>query len=150
MGRALTMTRTEGTNSETGAAVVEFALVAPLLFLLIFGIIDLGRAYSTLNRLAASVREGARLAAVLPNPASSGSQAQIRQTVRQFSPSRIDGQPISDGQIVITFNQAAGTVTVAVQAYPFQLVTPLAGVVGLRVIPVTREATFRWERAAIP
>jgi Flp pilus assembly protein TadG len=144
------MTRTERAADEAGAAVIEFALVAPLLFLLIFGIIDLGRAYSTLNQLAASAREGARFAAVLPNPTSAAAQTQVRQTVRQFSANQLGGAPISDSQIVVTFNQGAGTVTVAVQAYPFQLVTPLAGVAGLRTIPITRQATFRWERGAIP
>ncbi|MFN2565718.1 MAG: TadE/TadG family type IV pilus assembly protein [Gemmatimonadaceae bacterium] len=144
------MQRTEKPDSEAGAAVIEFALVAPLLFILAFCIIDLGRAYSTLNQLAASAREGARLAAVLDNPASSSSQAQVRQTVRQFSLRQLGGPPIRDDQIAITFNRAGGTVTVAVRAYQFQLVTPLAGVAGVRTIPITRDATFRWERGPIP
>jgi Flp pilus assembly protein TadG len=137
-------------TGEAGVAVVEFALVAPLLLLLIFGIIDLGRAYSTLNQLAASAREGARVAAVLPNPVTGSAQAQIRQTVKQFSLRQLGGPPVGDDQITVTLDKTAGTVTVAVRAYPFQLVTPLAGVVGPRTIPITREATFRWERAAIP
>jgi Flp pilus assembly protein TadG len=143
-------TGSEAAASEAGAAVIEFALVAPLLFLLIFGIIDLARAYATLNQLAASAREGARAAAVLPNPTSIGSQTQIRQTVRDYSGRPLGGPAITDAQIAITFSQAAGTVSVAVQSYPFELVTPLAGVVGLRTIPITRRATFRWERGAIP
>ena len=137
-------------TSDAGVAVVEFALVAPLLLILVFGIIDLGRAYSTLNQLAASAREGARYAAVLPNPVSSAAKAQVRETVKQFSLRQLGGPPVSDDQIAVTLDNAAGTVTVAVRAYPFQLVTPLAGVVGLRTIPITRQATFRWERAAIP
>ena len=135
---------------EDGVAVVEFALVAPLLFILVFGIIDLGRAYATLNQLAASAREGARFAAVFPNPLSSSAQSQIRQTVKQFSLRQLAGPAVADDQIAITLDKTAGTVTVAVRAYPFQLVTPLAGVVGPRTIPITRQATFRWERAAIP
>lgn len=138
-----------GLRDERGVAVVEFALVAPLLLVLIFGIIDLGRAYSTLNQLAASAREGARLAAVLPNPASSTAQAQIRHTVKQFSLRQLGGPPVRDDQITVTLDTLA-TVTVAIRAYPFQLVTPLVGVVGLRTIPITRQATFRWERGAIP
>lgn len=135
---------------ERGVAVVEFALVAPLLLILVFGIIDLGRAYSTLNQLAASAREGARFAAVLPNPSSSSAEAQVRQTVKQFSLRQLGGPPVRDDQIAVTLDQSVGTVTVAIRAYPFQLVTPLVGVVGLRTIPITRQATFRWERAAIP
>ena len=137
-------------TGEAGVAVVEFALVAPLLLILVFGIIDLGRAYSTLNQLAASAREGARFAAVLPNPVSTSAKAQVRETVKQFSLRQLGGPPVSDDQIAVTLDNTVGTVTVAIRAYPFQLVTPLVGVIGFRTIPITRQATFRWERAAIP
>jgi Flp pilus assembly protein TadG len=137
-------------QDDAGVAVVEFALVAPLLLILVFGIIDLGRAYSTLNQIAASAREGARVAAVLPNPASGSSQTQIRQAVRKFSERQLGGTPIKDNQIFVTLDRTAATVTVEVRAYSFQLVTPLAGVVGLRTVAVTRRATFRWERGTIP
>ncbi len=135
---------------ERGAVAVEFALVAPLLLILIFGIIDLGRAYSTLNQLAASAREGARLAAVLPNPESGSSQTQIRAVVKKFSERQLGGAALTDGQIVVLLDRSTATVTVEIRAYSFQLVTPLAGVVGLRTVPITRRATFRWERGAIP
>src|SRR5918999_1617591 len=147
------MSRIDSTNrraGDEGIAVLEFALVAPLLLILVFGIIDLGRAYSALNQLAASAREGARLAAVLPNPSSSTAEAQIRQTVKHFSLRQLGGPPVRDDQIAVTLDRTLGTVTVAIRAYPFQLVTPLVGLVGLRTIPITRQATFRWERGAIP
>jgi Flp pilus assembly protein TadG len=43
---------------------VEFAIVAPVLFVLIFGIIDFGWAFSQNLDLRQAAREGARLAAV--------------------------------------------------------------------------------------
>jgi Flp pilus assembly protein TadG len=137
-------------DGESGVAVVEFALVAPLLLILVFGIIDLGRAYSTLNQLAASAREGARVAAVLPNPENGASQTQIKQTVRRFSERQLGGAPVADNQIFVTLDRTVGTVTVEVRAYSFQLVTPLVGLAGFRTVPITRRATFRWERGAIP
>lgn len=51
-------------RDERGAAVVEFALVLPLLILFTFGIIEFGRAYSAKIELTAAVREGARAAAL--------------------------------------------------------------------------------------
>ena len=149
MDHHLTMRALGRSDGEAGVAVVEFALVAPLLLLLIFGIVDLGRAYATLNQLAASAREGARVAAVLPNPESAASQARIREAVKKYD-RQLGGSPVADGQIVVTLDRPGGTVTVEVRAYSFQLVTPLAGVAGLRTIPITRRATFRWERGAIP
>jgi len=49
-------------RSQRSQALIEFALVSPVLLLLLFGVIDLGRAifyYDTLNHAA---REGARVA----------------------------------------------------------------------------------------
>ncbi len=40
--------------------MVEFAILAPLLFLLVFGIIEFGRAYNAQNTLTHAAREGAR------------------------------------------------------------------------------------------
>jgi len=45
-----------------GAAVVEFAIVAPFLLLLIFGIIEFGRAVMVQQLLTNASREGARRA----------------------------------------------------------------------------------------
>jgi Flp pilus assembly protein TadG len=138
---------------DAGAAAVEFALVAPLLVLLICGIVDLGRAYATLNQLTASAREGARVAAVMPNPTSSTAKEEIRKAVQAYSKG-LGGPEIPANSIVVRFE--AGTVTVTVQDYPFTLITPLARLVPLQsvksdgTIAMTRRATFRWERAALP
>lgn len=54
-------------TGQRSQALIEFALVSPVLLLLIFGIVDLGRAifyYDTLNHAA---REGARVAARASN-----------------------------------------------------------------------------------
>ena len=45
---------------DRGAAAVEFALVVPLLLLLVFGIIDFSRAYNTRVTLTEAAAEGAR------------------------------------------------------------------------------------------
>ena len=52
------------TRRERGAALVEFAIVFPLFFLLVSGIIDFGLAFSDLNSTRQGVREGARQAVV--------------------------------------------------------------------------------------
>jgi Flp pilus assembly protein TadG len=51
-------------RSNRGQAVVEFALVFPLLLLVCFGITEFGRAWMTMNILTSAAREGVRLAAV--------------------------------------------------------------------------------------
>jgi Flp pilus assembly protein TadG len=49
---------------ERGAAALEFALVLPLLVMLVFGVITFGRAYQAKVELSSGVREGARLLAL--------------------------------------------------------------------------------------
>ena len=49
---------------EGGASAVEFALIAPLLFMLLFGIIGGGLAFLRVQSIRTAVREGGRTAAV--------------------------------------------------------------------------------------
>ncbi|MEA2902245.1 MAG: hypothetical protein QOH36_2132 [Actinomycetota bacterium] len=51
-------------RDDRGAAVVEFALVLPVLVLFVFGIIEFGRAYNARIELTSAVREGARASAL--------------------------------------------------------------------------------------
>ena len=55
-------------GSERGTAIVEFALIAPLLFFLVFGIIEFGRALNYYNDLTQLAGQGARAAVVTRNP----------------------------------------------------------------------------------
>lgn len=49
---------------DRGAAAVEFALLLPLLLLIVFGLIDFGRALNAQVTLTQAAREGARLDAL--------------------------------------------------------------------------------------
>lgn len=65
---------------ETGAALVEFVLVLPLLLLLLLGMLDLGKAFNYWIDETHLANEGARWAVVNKNPAASGTlQSYIRQ-----------------------------------------------------------------------
>lgn len=55
-------------GEERGAALVEFAIVLPLLVLLLFGVVEFGRAYNARIELTSAVREGARAAALSGDP----------------------------------------------------------------------------------
>jgi hypothetical protein len=51
-------------SSRRGQTLVEFAIILPLLLLIIFGVIDLGRAFYTSVVLSNMARSGARFAAL--------------------------------------------------------------------------------------
>lgn len=53
--------------SEAGQAMVEMALLVPVLMLLVFGVAELTQAYSQAVTIAASTREGVRIAGALVN-----------------------------------------------------------------------------------
>ncbi len=52
--------------SQRGMTTVEFSIVGVVLFLVLFGVIEFGRALYVVNMLTEATRRGARLAAVCP------------------------------------------------------------------------------------
>jgi Flp pilus assembly protein TadG len=84
-------TRMRGLRTERGAAAVEFAIIASLLFMLIFGIIEFGIAFMQLQTVRGAVREGGRASAV------GATVAQSQQKVVDASTGIV-----SAGQVVVT------------------------------------------------
>lgn len=55
-------------KNEKGASAVEFAIILPILIMLVFGIFQFGIAYNTYITITHAAREGARIAAVDLDP----------------------------------------------------------------------------------
>jgi Flp pilus assembly pilin Flp len=132
-------------RDEAGAAVVEFALVMPILALIVFCIMDLGRAFYTVNNIVSAVREGARYGALLADPSSAAGQLEIKERVRTASPP-FGNDPLTDDQIAVSFPNPPGELVTVRVTYPFRPLTPIANPLGLGTWTIVREATFRWER----
>lgn len=73
-----------GRLSEAGAAAVEFALVLPLLAMLLLGVVTMGLAYGDHVALSNAVREGSRFGAAAPNTGSWGSSV-VTDTVGSYA-----------------------------------------------------------------
>lgn len=71
---------TQRLKSERGAELVEFALVFPLLLLVVLGIVDFGFLFQRMEVVTNAAREGARMA-VLPGYATSDVQARVQNYV---------------------------------------------------------------------
>ncbi len=56
--------RSRRVRGEDGASAVEMALLAPLLFMILFGILEFGVAFLQVQSIRTAVREGGRAAAV--------------------------------------------------------------------------------------
>jgi Flp pilus assembly protein TadG len=134
---------------EDGAAAIEFALVLPLLLILVFGIIDFGRLLFTANTLTSAVREGARFASVQEVL----SEGDVRSHMAPYLSVALGGSPVDQNTIVLSDAvDAAGVhnVTVRITEYTFTAITPFANLVGMGSVTLSPEATFRWERAPAP
>jgi Flp pilus assembly protein TadG len=137
-------------SSEGAAALVEFAIVLPILLLIVFGIVDFGRALYTANNLTSAVREGARLAStqISPDPTVAASKTAVTNAVTAYTVAIEAGAPAPT--VNETFSGAPPnmqSITVQITAYPFTPITPLAGMIGLGTITMSPSATFRWEGA---
>jgi Flp pilus assembly protein TadG len=145
--------RLRGLRSERGAALVEFALVVPLLMLMMCATIDFGLAVYTLNNLTAAVREGGRYAATLDRPAwqlngGTNAQSDVSDRVYNYIVGMNNGLTATQTKALIsvsTPDPTTGIITVQITGYPYRPVTPLSTLLGLATVNMNRRAIFRWE-----
>jgi hypothetical protein len=93
-------------RDERGASAVEFALVLPLLLMLLFGMISTGRVYTDHLSATNAVREGARYGAAA-NVAAPTWAANVKERVKQVYFNEGDTQP-TDDQICVRLVQYGG------------------------------------------
>ena len=75
-------------NDETGASAVEFAIVVPLLLILIFGIVEMSLLLYNKAVITNASREGARLGILIPSP-NRKTIGEIRNKVREYCDNRL-------------------------------------------------------------
>lgn len=111
-------------TSDRGAAAVEFALVIPVVLLVVFGIIDFGRLLNAQLQVSEAAREGARAASTVMG--TSG-QRRVAATDRiaLFSSTGAKGMQLADGSDFCGRSPGAGDVNKVVVTYRFSFVTPV-------------------------
>lgn len=138
-------------RDEAGAAVVEFALVLPIMLLLVFIFIDAARGFYTINSLVSSVREGARFASAQPLTCPTPTTAQQNLVKDRVVASAVlfGGAQVTRAMVEVEMvgGPPCESVRVRIVDYPFLTLTPINRVVGADTIRITRAAEFRWERA---
>jgi Flp pilus assembly protein TadG len=137
-------------RSERGAALVEFALVVPILILMMCATIDFGLVVYTLNNLTAAVREGGRLAAVQDQASWTNGTAVSAAKLRVYNyiSGMNNGLTAAQIQALISVSNPDPTtkvITVQITGYPYKPVTPLSPLLGIPTIYLNRTAIFRWE-----
>lgn len=154
MRRSLTarfFTRSELRDTR-GTAVVEFALIFPILAILLFGVIDFGRAYFLRTNLVSAAREGARYGAAMTNPCLGSSTttilAQVQRYVTYFGGGTVTATVSTPGAC------AANSVTnvkVKISNYAFVPITPVFRLINYNTaLTISDSASYRWEQSEAP
>lgn len=97
---------------ERGAAAVEFALVVPLLLILVLGIAEFGRAYNVQTVLSGAAREGVRVMALENNPDEAKARTIEAATGLALTDSQITVEPLATCLVTTIDPSAVATVTV--------------------------------------
>jgi Flp pilus assembly protein TadG len=136
-------------RGESGQALVEFALVLPLLLIILLGILDFSRAMNYYNDLTQLAAEGARSAAVGQNPDGTGASLTSIQT-------QVKGQATSPEMT----NNATFQVCIPAAGFPtkvgqpvkvtasmnFQLIPLIGSKLGFGALNLSSSSTMRTEQ----
>lgn len=125
-------------KNNRGQALVELALVLPILLLILFGIIEFGRVYNSNIIVANSAREGARVGVV--GSTDSEIIAKVKETASTLNTSKltINITPSSSSRV------RGASLTVTVQ-YPVQINTPIISSIVGSTITLSSSSVMRVE-----
>ncbi len=122
--------RKDKTNrSERGASSIEFALILPVLIMILIGVFEFGMAYNNYLAITHAAREGARLAAV-----NKYDEAVVRS----------DAYPVDPDSVSVSYpgGEVHGAQAVVTVRYTNQIDIPFFGSVS---VPLESHASMRIE-----
>ncbi len=109
------MARARAVRDERGQTLAEFALVLPLLGMLLFGIVQFGIAFNHYLTLTDAVRAGARKAVVSRHLSD---RVGVTKAAVKNSAS---GLPLTDDRIEVTSSWAPGSDVTVSASYPYSI-----------------------------
>ncbi|WP_052352886.1 TadE/TadG family type IV pilus assembly protein [Neobacillus dielmonensis] len=122
-------------KSENGQSLVEFALVLPVLIMLLFGIVDFGRAFHAYLTIDHAGREAARAASIGKN------DSEIKQIAKNQG---VDISLKEEWVSVSTTTSGSEKIATITITYPFQFITPVLGPL-VKTIELKDETQMRIE-----
>ena len=130
-------------SGRDGSVMLETALMITILLVLMFGIVDLGRALFTANNLVSAAREGARFGAVQSDISDTLPVKQV--VIDHFSP--FGGPALTRANVVTTPEPPGGPYTsIRVRVnYRFTWITPIRRFVGAMTDSLHAQAEYNWE-----
>ena len=130
-------------RGESGAALVEFAIVLPLLFFLILGMFDYGLMLHSRGLVGNASREAARLGAVDPNPVDI--EAKARQVASSLKQADVAVLVTCQGTCANNFaNIVAGDTVTVKLTYTYRFQSPVVAAFQ-KTTTVSSTAQMRYE-----
>lgn len=108
-------------KNQRGQSLVEFALILPLLILLLGGVLELGRLFFAYVAVTDAAAEGAIYASVRPNSSVEEITIRAQQAAQGLGMAQLQPSMVQVQRPSLT---AGAPITVTI-TYPFTLVTPL-------------------------
>ena len=112
-------------TSERGAVAVEFALLAPVLVMILLGIMEFGRAYNVQISLSSAAREGVRVMAI--SNSASDSRTAVKNAVTGLQPALADSNIVispaactSGAQVTVKITYTLATLTGIAGPFPME------------------------------
>lgn len=137
------MNRSRRPGFERGSSTVELLFVLPLLFLIMFGIVEASRAWLTASIVNAAAREGARIGVRTPTVGGTFDPAPALTQIDSI----LTGEGLATGSsrsVTCTAPCQPGSPVTATVSVPFTSILPiLAAAIG--TINVTETAVMRFE-----
>ena len=119
--------RTYLTSNNTGQTAAEFGIVATALFLLIFGLMNLGNAVYEYNTVSNATREAVRYAAI-HSPTSASPSSSPYTDVKQVAVNYAPGLSLTTDQVSVSFQKDTRMTTrydaIVTVTYPYALKIP--------------------------
>ena len=107
---------------EAGSSVVEFAVISPILFLVLFGMVEFGRVFMVEQCLTNAAREGARVAVL-----RGATAPQVTARIENYLDScGIDGESVTITPANLTTTSPDQPVTITVSV-PYESIAWLPG-----------------------
>jgi Flp pilus assembly protein TadG len=141
-------------SSERGAELIEFALIFPLLLLVMLGIVDFGFLFQRYEVLTNATREGARIA-VLPGYATADVKLRVCNYLQTGGvPTTVCGTTnpvvtVTDSTVAMAVGPALSVKRVQVTySHNYMFVGPIIGLMGGTFstnVPITTVAVMRKE-----
>src|SRR5262245_61065992 len=118
-------------DGERGQALLETAVVLPVILLISVGIFEFGRAYQTMQIVTNAAREGARVA-VLANSSAADVQGRVMTYLKSGRLGKSDGATIAVNQnVTMAMGASTATASVVTVNYPFtfMVLNPVANLI---------------------